>query len=143
MVALLIFNASYFTYQYVKEETPVYHEIYASKGEKLVVLLGDGSRVWLNADSKLIYPEHFTGGERRVSLIGEAYFEVKKTLDACGFEWTQGSVYVSKEDKDNLATVYRAINALTKLDWFKKSVRDIRAFKVEDWSDFTAIVRES
>ena len=50
---------------------------------------------------------------------------------------------VSKEDKDNLATVYRAINALTKLDWFKKSVRDIRAFKVEDWSDFTAIVRES
>lgn len=78
VVALLIFNASYFTYQYVKEETPVYHEIYASKGEKLVVLLGDGSRVWLNADSKLIYPEHFTGGERRVSLIGEAYFEVKK-----------------------------------------------------------------
>ena len=72
-----------------------------------------------------------------------AYFEVKKTLDACGFEWTQGSVYVSKEDKDNLATVYRAINALTKLDWFKKSVRDIRAFKVEDWSDFTAIGRES
>lgn len=78
MVALLIFNASYFTYEYIKDETPVYREIYASKGERLVILLGDGSRVWLNADSKLIYPEHFIGHERKVSLIGEAYFEVKK-----------------------------------------------------------------
>lgn len=71
-----------------------------------------------------------------------AYYEVKSALDACGFEWTQGSVYVSREDKDNLATVYKAINTLTILDWFRRSVRDIRAFKVEDWSDFTAIVQE-
>ena len=28
------------------------------------------------------------------------------------------------------------------IEWFKNSVRDIRAFKVEDWSDFTAIVKE-
>lgn len=26
--------------------------------------------------------------------------------------------------------------------WFKKSVRDIRAFRVEDWSDFTAIFKQ-
>lgn len=71
-----------------------------------------------------------------------AYYEVKNVLDACGFEWTQGSVYVSREGKDSLATVYKAINTLTKLDWFRRSVRDIRAFKVEDWSDFTGIVRE-
>lgn len=32
-------------------------------------------------------------------------------------------------------------NALSEIDWFKKSVRDIRAFKVEDWSDFTDIIK--
>ena len=68
-----------------------------------------------------------------------AYFEVKKTLDACGFEWTQGSVYLSVDN--NLATVYKAIDALRKTEWFRKSVRDIRAFKVEDWSDFTEIIK--
>ena len=41
------------------------------------------------------------------------------------------------------ALLYKAINDLCKFEWFKKSVRDIRAYKVEDWSDFTQIVRES
>jgi virulence-associated protein VapD len=71
-----------------------------------------------------------------------AYFEIGKELKAVGFEWTQGSVYLSTDGKDNLTHVYRAINILSRIDWFKKSVRDIRAFKVEDWSDFTAIVKE-
>ncbi|MFR1243143.1 MAG: virulence protein, partial [Butyricimonas faecihominis] len=36
---------------------------------------------------------------------------------------------------------YKAIDALRKTEWFRKSVRDIRAFKVEDWSDFTEIIK--
>lgn len=71
-----------------------------------------------------------------------AYFETGKELKAVGFEWTQGSVYLSTDDKSNLTSVYKAINILSKIDWFKSSVRDIRAFKVEDWSDFTSIVKE-
>ena len=71
-----------------------------------------------------------------------AYYEIKQTLGKCGFEWTQGSVYVSFSETDNLAVVYRAIHSLSKIEWFRKSVRDIRAFKVEDWSDFTEIVKE-
>lgn len=80
-IVLLLFNISYFTYIIMEECTPEYQEICASKGEKLIVLLPDGSRVWLNADSKLVYPEQFTGKERQVSLVGEAYFEVKKNPD--------------------------------------------------------------
>ena len=34
------------------------------------------------------------------------------------------------------------MNALKKLSWFKDSVRDIRAFRVEDWSDFTSFMKE-
>jgi len=38
--------------------------------------LPDGTRVWLNAASSLTYPTSFSGNERRVSVTGEAYFEV-------------------------------------------------------------------
>ena len=70
-----------------------------------------------------------------------AYDEIRQELESIGFEWTQGSVYISSDDKNTLATVYKAINKLSRIDWFKKSVRDLRAFKVEDWSDFTEIVK--
>lgn len=70
-----------------------------------------------------------------------AYDEVRQELELIGFEWTQGSVYINHSNENSLATVYKAINTLSKIDWFKKSVRDIRAFKVEDWSDFTEIVK--
>jgi len=38
--------------------------------------LPDGTKVWLNAASSLKYPTRFDGNERRVTLTGEAYFEV-------------------------------------------------------------------
>lgn len=72
-----------------------------------------------------------------------AYYEIKEVLKAVGFEWTQGSVYISTSTENNLTQVYKAINALSKIEWFRKSVRDIRAFKVEDWSDFTEIIKNS
>ena len=68
-----------------------------------------------------------------------AYQEISKELKKFGFENTQGSVYISK--KADLKNLYQAINKLSQIDWFKKSVRDIRAFKVQDWSDFTDIVK--
>ena len=70
-----------------------------------------------------------------------AYDEIRQELEALGFEWTQGSVNMSVAKENTLTTVYKAINRLSAIDWFKKSVRDIRAFKVEDWSDFTDIVK--
>ncbi|MDR2282615.1 MAG: FecR domain-containing protein [Sphingobacterium sp.] len=46
------------------------------KGGQYHVTLPDGSKVWLNADSRLKYPNRFTGLLREVELDGEAYFEV-------------------------------------------------------------------
>jgi len=48
------------------------------KGSKSNVQLPDGTIAWLNADSKLIYNENFSGDYREVSLQGEAYFDVVK-----------------------------------------------------------------
>ena len=53
-------------------------EVVTAKGERLELILNDGTRVWLNADSKLQYPNVFSDGERDISLIGEAYFDVAK-----------------------------------------------------------------
>ncbi|MBP5679943.1 MAG: virulence protein [Bacteroidales bacterium] len=68
-----------------------------------------------------------------------AYYEIKTILRRYGFYNTQGSVYLS--DKDDMANLFSAIYALKNTPWFKSSVRDIRAFKVENWSDFTQIVK--
>lgn len=49
-----------------------------SKGTKSTIQLADGSKVWLNADSKIQYPPLFEGNTREVYLDGEAFFEVAK-----------------------------------------------------------------
>lgn len=48
------------------------------KGQKYSIVLADGTKVRLNSQSTLVFPEKFTGNEREVELIGEAFFEVTK-----------------------------------------------------------------
>ncbi|HEY6901100.1 MAG TPA: FecR domain-containing protein, partial [Puia sp.] len=47
------------------------------RGGQYRLVLPDGSEVWLNAASSITYPTAFTGNERKVSITGEAYFEIK------------------------------------------------------------------
>jgi len=50
-----------------------------AKGQTYQFTLPDGTKVWLNADSKLEFPSNFNGiKERNVKLYGEGYFEVVK-----------------------------------------------------------------
>ncbi len=69
-----------------------------------------------------------------------AYYEIKTLLRGYNFYNVQGSVYLSDE-KATMADLLEAILALKKVEWFRRSVRDIRGFKVEDWSDFTNLVK--
>ena len=70
-----------------------------------------------------------------------AYFEIKEILKRNSFNWIQGSTYLS--ESDDMGNVVKAIMDLSKIEWFKKSVRDIRGYKVENWSDFTLIVKNA
>ena len=53
-------------------------EIVVPKGERMQVVFQDGSRVHLNAGSRIRYPKQFGWSERRVELSGEGWFEVSK-----------------------------------------------------------------
>ena len=47
------------------------------RGSKVIdMTMADGSRVWLNSGSSVTYPVAFVGEERKISITGEAYFEV-------------------------------------------------------------------
>ena len=53
-----------------------FNTLVTPKGGQYTLLLSDGTRVMLNAASSITFPVVFAGSERRVKLIGEAYFEV-------------------------------------------------------------------
>lgn len=56
----------------------VYHTMVVPKAGEYFLELPDGTKVWLNSFSELKFPINFRGGERKVYLKGEAYFEVAK-----------------------------------------------------------------
>jgi len=60
-----------------KELAIAQQELFVPAGQRARITLPDGSTVWLNAGSRLLYPSVF-GEERKVSLTGEGYFDVAK-----------------------------------------------------------------
>lgn len=70
--------------------------------------------------------------------VSAAYADIAATLSVYGFNRVQGSLYVT--DSEDMANLFQAIQALKAMAWFPQSVRDIRAFRIEQWSNFTSIV---
>lgn len=73
-------------------EQLVMNHVIMGKESKGPVTLPDGTIAWLNANSKLIYPEHFQPGKRQVQLEGEGYFEVVRDEKAPFLVETDGMV---------------------------------------------------
>jgi virulence-associated protein VapD len=71
--------------------------------------------------------------------VSQAYTEIGAVLGEHGFRRVQGSLYVT--DNEDMANLFLVIQSLRTRAWFPKSVRDIRAFRIEQWSDFTTVVK--
>ena len=72
----------------------LYNTLINPRGSKVVAIsLGDGTKVWLNAETSLRYPTAFTGKDRRVDITGEAYFEVAHDASR-PFYVTKGSMEI-------------------------------------------------
>jgi len=55
-----------------------YNTLNVPRGGEFFLQLSDGTKVWLNSETKLRYPVQFIGKERKVELTGEAFFEVTR-----------------------------------------------------------------
>ncbi|WP_099293850.1 MULTISPECIES: FecR domain-containing protein [unclassified Butyricimonas] len=99
------------------------HKLVIPNGGEYRMVLEDGSVVWLNSASSLEIPERFAAGERRVRLVGEAYFKVKKDssrpfyvaterADVCVLG-TEFNVSAYEEDRDAVMTL---VNGAVRVD---------------------------
>lgn len=61
----------------VSPNEPNFNEVFAAFGTRSALKLADGTQVWLNSGSSLMYPDRFRSKDRQVFLTGEAYFEVE------------------------------------------------------------------
>jgi transmembrane sensor len=64
-------------------------ELIVPSGEKSQLILADGTKVWINSESRLVYPVSFKDRDRRVMLEGEAYFDVSKVENSPFTVYTQ------------------------------------------------------
>jgi virulence-associated protein VapD len=71
--------------------------------------------------------------------VSQAYADIASILNEYGFRRVQGSLYVT--DNEDMAKLFVSMQALKELPWFSKSLRDIRAFRIEQWSDFTDVIK--
>lgn len=69
---------SYVAYKDMPAPEIAWIEKSTQRGQKATIRLTDGTKVYLNADSKVSFPEHFQPDKREVVLEGEAFFEVAR-----------------------------------------------------------------
>jgi transmembrane sensor len=77
LIPLIVAGILYLT---VYQSQPItnFTETYSPRGQKSQITLVDGTKVWLNSDTKIKYPGAFSDKQRDVYLEGEAFFEVEK-----------------------------------------------------------------
>ncbi|MCT4587433.1 MAG: FecR domain-containing protein [Carboxylicivirga sp.] len=80
LIPLLLYNAYHIISTFERESkyaNVVWNEISTPSGLRSEFILPDGSKVWLNGNSRLRYPLQFDSEQRKVELEGEALFDVK------------------------------------------------------------------
>lgn len=118
-------------------------EIYVSRGARSSVTLPDGSKVWLNSDSRLRFPVSFASDKRCVELYGEAYFDVVKNeecpmlislkdnymIEVLG---TQFNVRSYDDEAEVQTALYSGVINLFKADTVKQAVKKVLNMQPND-----------
>ena len=104
-------------------DTVVFNQLIVPRGGLYLLILSDGTRVWMNSDSRLKYPVIFSGNKREVILSGEAYFDVVKDKSAPFIVRTEsgnievlGTEFNIKCYSDETALVTTLVNGKVKFD---------------------------
>jgi transmembrane sensor len=104
--AILIFGffATWFIVNSAKHEDLLVVE---TTTELKTIRLPDGTKVTLNKNSKLSYPNQFSDTERRVELTGEAFFNVSKNPN---------QAFIIKNESFNIKVIGTSFNVLSSLE---------------------------
>lgn len=81
VLALVILSTYWITGNYLLTPPTLIAEnntLFVPTGHRSQITLQDGTVVWLNARTTMVYPSHFVGNERVVTISGEAYFNVSE-----------------------------------------------------------------
>ena len=62
--------------QIPKEESAKYNQLIIPKGKMSRLTLSDGTKVWVNANTRIVYPAEFTGKQREIYVDGEIFLDV-------------------------------------------------------------------
>lgn len=134
-----------------------YKELTVAPGKRMELRLPDGSRLIANAHSRVLYPERFEGGERRIFARGEVYLEVAKdrehpfVVESDGFDVrVLGTVFNICNSSDSTASVVLVEGSVEVTTDRNRSVRmkpndmvdlvngDVASLQQVDPDDYTA-----
>ncbi|WP_205509138.1 FecR family protein [Longitalea arenae] len=105
IVAALAIGTWFFTSWNRKQQALAANEVVAPKGSKTRTILPDGSTVWLNAGSRIVYA-NFSGPVREITLEGEAYFDVVTVTSASTHQKKPFIVHAGSIDIKVLGTAF-------------------------------------
>jgi virulence-associated protein VapD len=72
--------------------------------------------------------------KKAISRLTHLYKEIEDAMYSAGFIRLQGSVYRT-EDKDDIDSIFDAVDELSQIDGLKECVKSVHAFRMEGWSD--------
>lgn len=134
IVLLTIYVTTYFLQQSFRDETM--NIVIVPQGQRVSLTLADGTKVWLNAKTKMEYPQSFKAfDERIVKVDGEAYFEVSKNKNRPFI------VKTSKGDVEVLGTKFY-VSAYATTDIFETSLIEGRVKVHTAYEDMTLYPRD-
>lgn len=112
-----------------------FNTLVVGEGQRSTIHLPDGTKVWLNSGSKLIYPTSFAKNSREVYLEGEAYFDVTHNKEKPFYVRAKNmnikvlgtEFYVSSnaESKSNYAVLVKGSIAFSTGNWLNKTERKL------------------
>ncbi|WP_294079419.1 FecR family protein [Proteiniphilum sp. UBA5384] len=79
-IALILITSTVWTTLHLSDTVmdSTMNRLYVPVGQRAQITLQDGTEIWLNAQSTLKYPSHFSKKNRKVEILGEAFFDVAK-----------------------------------------------------------------
>lgn len=80
-IIVVVLSLGYLWKDYQYDKVAQVQTVSVPAGQRAEITLADGTKVWLNAQSKLTYASNFGRTDRNVELDGEAYFEVAKNKE--------------------------------------------------------------